>query len=251
MAHNMISVVIPIYNEENGVEFLAQRLSFVRQMWPEREVEFVFVDDGSADRTVEQLHAVFGHEPLNRITAHERNRGVGAAFRTGFGHARGEIICTIDADCSYGPENLKLLVDALEKEPADIAVASPYHPQGKVDGVPWWRLLLSKGCSRLYQIVAPVKLYTYTSIFRAYRRPVIEKLDFEENGFVSAAEILIRAAQCGFTITEVPMTLHARKIGTSKMKILRTVRQHTTMMARHLRRSPKVAARSSENYSQT
>lgn len=239
----LISVVIPIYNEETGVEFLAERLQSVRQLWPDREVEFVFVDDGSADKTVAMLHQVFGQEPLNRIAAHEKNQGVGAAFRTGFSHAQGEIICTIDADCSYGPENLRLLVEALETQGADIAVASPYHPDGKVDGVPWWRLVLSKGCSRLYQIIAPVRLYTYTSIFRAYRRPVIDTLDFEENGFVSAAEILIRAAECGFKIVEVPMTLHARKIGTSKMKILRTVRQHTEMMARHLRRTRTAAAR--------
>lgn len=238
---SLISVVIPIYNEENGVEFLAQRLQSVRGLWPERQVEFVFVDDGSADRTAAVLQEVFGHEPLNRIAVHEKNKGVGAAFRTGFGLAKGEIICTIDADCSYGPENLRLLVDALEQQSADISVASPYHPDGKVDGVPWWRLMLSKGCSKLYQLIAPVRLYTYTSIFRAYRRPVIDAMAFEENGFVSAAEILIRAAQRGFKIVEVPMTLHSRQIGTSKMKVLRTIRQHVNLMMRHLKRTPSEA----------
>ncbi len=233
---SLISVVIPIYNEETGVHFLAERLLSVRQLWPDRPVEFVFVDDGSADKTAAVLAEVFGKDPLNRIAVHERNKGVGAAFRTGFGIAKGDIICTIDADCSYGPENLKLLVDALEREQADISVASPYHPEGKVDGVPGWRLLLSKGCSRLYQIIAPVRLYTYTSIFRAYRRPVVDALEFDENGFVSAAEILIRAARLGFKIVEVPMTLHARKIGTSKMKVLRTIRQHLNMMSRQIRR---------------
>jgi dolichol-phosphate mannosyltransferase len=230
--HNLISVVVPVYNEEAGIDHLSERLETVRNVWPDRALEFVFVNDGSADRTQAELERVFGGREHCRIAAHDRNRGVGAAFRTGFAHAKGDIICTIDADCSYGPENLRLLVEVLEAEHADISVASPYHPDGKVDGVPAWRLVLSKACSHFYQAIAPVKLYTYTSVFRAYRRSVVESVVFEENGFVSAAEVLIRAAEKGFKIVEVPMTLHARKIGTSKMKIARTIRQHLALMVR-------------------
>lgn len=243
--NNLISVVVPVYNEEAGIDHLAQRLEAVRSMWPDRPLEFVFVNDGSADRTQAELERVFGAREYCRIAAHDRNKGVGAAFRTGFGQAKGAIVCTIDADCSYGPENLRLLVEALEAEQADISVASPYHPLGKVDGVPAWRLLLSKGCSRFYQVIAPVKLYTYTSVFRAYRRPVIESIVFEENGFVSAAEVLIRAAEKGFKIVEVPMTLHARKIGQSKMKVARTIRQHLALMARNVVSKKQVPAGSS------
>jgi dolichol-phosphate mannosyltransferase len=239
---NLISVVIPVYNEETGIDHLAERLKAVESLWPGRALEFVFVNDGSADRTQAELERVFGRRADCVVLAHDRNRGVGAAFRTGFGRAKGSIVCSIDADCSYGPENLRLLVDALEKEPADISVASPYHPLGKVDGVPAWRLFLSKGCSLFYQMIAPVKLYTYTSVFRAYRRAVIESVGFEENGFVSAAEVLIRAAEQGFKIVEVPMTLRARKIGTSKMKIARTVRQHLALMIRNVAGGKKQAA---------
>jgi dolichol-phosphate mannosyltransferase len=218
----------------------------VGSLWPGRPLEFVFVNDGSADRTQAELERVFGAREHCRIAAHARNRGVGAAFRTGFEQARGSIICTIDADCSYGPENLRLLVEMLEAEHADISVASPYHPLGKVDGVPAWRLFLSKGCSLFYQAIAPVKLYTYTSVFRAYRRPVVESVVFEEDGFVSAAEVLIRAAEKGFKIVEVPMTLHARKIGSSKMKIARTIRQHLALMVRNIfgKKSVPVASHS-------
>ena len=232
--HNLISVIVPVYNEEAGIDQLAQRLDAVRNMWPDRPLEFVFVNDGSSDQTQIALERVFGAKEHCRIVAHARNRGVGAAFRTGFGQAEGTIICTIDADCSYGPESLRLLVETLEAEQADISVASPYHPQGRVDGVPSWRLLLSKGCSLFYQAIAPVKLYTYTSVFRAYRRIVIESVVFQEDGFVSAAEVLIRAAEKGFKIVEVPMTLHARKIGQSKMKVARTIRQHLALMMRNV-----------------
>jgi dolichol-phosphate mannosyltransferase len=155
---------------------------------------------------------------------------VGAAFRTGFQNATGSIVCTIDADCSYEPEGLKRLVVAMERDGADIAVASPYHPEGSVQGVGTWRLLLSRICSTIYRAISPVPLYTYTSIFRAYRWSVVENVHFEANGFVSAAEILIRAAEQGYKVVEVPMVLRARVVGTTKMKIMRTIGRHCSMM---------------------
>lgn len=230
--HELVSIVIPVFNEEAGVPQLKQRLAAMRAAWdPSDELEFVFVDDGSSDRTGVLLHETFGNEPHVRVLVHGRNRGIGAAFRTGFSDCQGSIVCTIDADCSYGPENLQKLVAVIKRGQGDIAVASPYHPDGTVEGVPRWRLVLSRGCSALYGLIAPVRLYTYTSVFRAYRQDVIRTVQFEEDGFVSASEILIRAAEAGYRIVEVPMTLHARKIGQTKMKILRTMRGHLRLIA--------------------
>ena len=223
----LISLVIPVFNEEDGIDQLQERLGLVRTMWRETaDVEFVFVDDGSSDNTRHALKRVFGTDPLSQIAVHTANRGIGAAFRTGFARSRGSIVCTIDADCSYGPENLQRLTVALEERDADIAVASPYHPQGTVEGRPALAACSQQVVLDLYRVVAPVRLHTYTSVFRAYRKDVVEAVSFQEDGFVSATEMLIRAAEQGYRITEVPMTLHARKIGRTKMKILRTIRGH-------------------------
>jgi dolichol-phosphate mannosyltransferase len=230
--HNLISVVVPVFNEETGIEQLRERLASVRASWQGVDLEFIFVDDGSSDSTLSGLHRTFDSDPLSQVVAHEKNRGVGAAFRTGFARCRGSIVCTIDADCTYGPENLKRLVAALEEQKADIAVASPYHPDGTVDGVPAWRLTLSKGCSAFYWAVAPVRLYTYTAIFRAYRKEVVDAVQYEEDGFVFTAESLIRAAELGYRIVELPMTLQTRKIGQTKMKVLRTIRGHLRLIVR-------------------
>jgi dolichol-phosphate mannosyltransferase len=228
----LVSIVIPVFNEEAGVAQLKQRLVAVRAAWDRAdELEFVFVDDGSSDRTGALLREIFANEPRVRVLVHERNRGIGAAFRTGFQECQGSIVCTIDADCSYGPENLQKLVAVIKAGRGDIAVASPYHPEGAVEGVPRWRLVLSRGCSGLYGLIAPVRLYTYTSVFRAYRGDVIRTVRFEEDGFVSASEILIRAAEAGYRIVEVPMTLHSRKIGQTKMKVVRTIRGHLRLIA--------------------
>lgn len=236
----LISIVIPVFNEEDGIGQLRDRLFRLRDLWHGAEVELVFVDDGSSDQTLSALRAEFAKDPRSIVVAHEKNRGVGAAFRTGFAYCHGTTICTIDADCSYGPENLERLVAALKEQAADIAVASPYHPEGKVDGVPAWRLSLSKGCSFMYWLVAPVRLYTYTSIFRAYRRTAAKSVAYEEDGFVFTAETLIRAAEMGYRIAEVPMTLHTRKYGQTKMKVARTMRGHLILMGKTLlRRMPR------------
>ncbi len=223
------SVIIPLWNEADGIQQLRESLERLRTAL-DRETQFVFVDDGSTDGTLDLLHEAFGADPACKVVAHGQNRGIGAAFRTGFAHATGTVVCTIDADCSYKPEGLKRLIKALDDNCADIAVASPYHPDGGVQDVPGWRLILSRGCSLLYQVLSPVRLYTYTSVFRAYRRPVVQNISFKSNGFVSAAEMIFSAAELGYRIVEVPMILHARKVGQSKMKIARTIRMHLQVM---------------------
>ena len=228
----IVSIVVPVFNEEDGIAQLKQKLLRLNELLVERfELELIFVDDGSGDNTVLVLMDEFKDAEFRyKIVEHGVNCGVGAAFRSGFQQSTGSIICTIDADCSYSPDGLKQLIAALQSTRADIAVASPYHPHGGVEGVPSWRLLLSKGCSLLYRIVSPVKLYTYTSIFRAYRADVVRNVRFEGSGFVCAPEILIAAARRGYTITEVPMVLRGRAIGRSKMKITRTIGTHLSML---------------------
>jgi len=227
-----ISIVVPVLNEADGIAQLRSKLGRVESVLAEfGDIEFVFVDDGSTDGTLSLLRKAFPEGELCRIVSHGRNRGVGAAFRTGFQQATGNIVCTIDADCSYEPEGLKRLVEEMIEAKADVAVASPYHPDGGVQGVGAWRLALSKVCSAIYRVISPVPLYTYTSIFRAYRWAVIENVKFESDGFVSAAEILIHAAEQGYQVIEVPMVLRARQLGTTKMKVVRTIGRHLAMMS--------------------
>jgi dolichol-phosphate mannosyltransferase len=230
-ARKLFSVIAPLWNEEEGVAQLHEKLNRLRrQLESEADLEFILVDDGSSDRTHVKLLSLFGDDPLARILVHPKNRGLGAAMRTGFENANGEIICTIDADCSYEPEGLLRLIKTLEQTGADIVTASPYHPEGRVEGVAGWRIVLSKGCSWFYRWISGARLYTFTSVFRAYRARVIRELKFEADGFLSAAEIAIRAAQQGLVIAEAPMTLRARSVGTSKMKIVRTIASHLGLM---------------------
>jgi dolichol-phosphate mannosyltransferase len=122
----------------------------------------------------------------------------------------------------------------MEKQGVDIVTASPYHPQGGVENVKPWRLLLSKGASAIYRKLCSCKLYTYTSFMRAYRREVIETVAFKSDGFPAVTELLLRAAQRGYKVAELPMVLKSRVIGVSKMKVARTIRIHLRLMVQAL-----------------
>jgi dolichol-phosphate mannosyltransferase len=230
-----VSVVAPLYNEEDSVPLLAETLSELeRQLRPEHELECVLVDDGSKDGTSNALAAHFCNSVRVILERHDRNRGPGAAVRTGFGKATGDIICTIDSDCTFDPLKIPTMLRIMDTQNVDIVTASPYHPEGGVQNVPPWRLLLSRGASMIYRRLCVCKLYTYTSFMRAYRREVIESVSFKRDGFAAFTEILLHADRQGYRVAELPMVLRARTVGASKMKVLYTIRTHIELMARTL-----------------
>jgi dolichol-phosphate mannosyltransferase len=243
-----LSIVVPMCNEEESIALLSEKLLRLHESVSSRyEVEYCLVDDGSTDRTRSLMAAVAPPDARCVCLHHEHNRGLGAAIRTGLNEAFGVIVCTIDADCSYPPEKLCELIEMVESGHADIAVASPYHPQGAVIGVKPWRLILSRQCSALYRLVSPLKLYTYTSIFRAYSRAAAKEVKSKSDGFVSAVEILLCAQRKGYRVSEVPMVLYARQHGYSKIRIATTIGAHlavlwnaarTSLVATFARREP-------------
>jgi dolichol-phosphate mannosyltransferase len=227
-----IAIIVPVCNEEESVPVLRRRLQALQStLGRHYRMHYIFVDDGSTDGTVQLLPGAVPKGVTYEICEHGTNKGVGAAFRTGFRQVTADIVCTIDADCSYGPENLVKMIQQVESNATDIVVASPYHPLGAVMGVQAWRLLLSSQCSRLYRIVSPLKLYTYTSIFRVYRGSAVRDVEFSSDSFVSVVEILLSASRLGYRISEAPLTLHRRVAGVSKMKVANTIREHLLLMA--------------------
>lgn len=223
----LISLIVPLFNEEKGIPLLASRLTALRdRLLPRYELECVLVDDGSRDETVSTIGAYFAGFQNVRVLKHGTNRGAGAAMRTGFQGASGEILCTIDADCTFDPLEIPKLLEAMEGTKADIAIGSPYHPEGGVENVVPWRLFLSRGASVMHRCISRSKLYSYTSFLRAYRRPVIQNIGFESDGFVSVTELLMKALLRGYTAVEVPTVLRRRITGVSKMNVYRNVISH-------------------------
>ena len=222
-----VSLIIPAFNESEGVSQTANSVRpVVAQMRKSHEVEIVFVNDGSKDNTAELLQQEFASEPNVQVVSHEVNRGLGAALRTGFSHASGEVIITTDFDGTYAFENIPKLLDQLIADGTDIVTASPYHPKGKVEGVPRYRLMFSFGASLLYRLLVNWHIHTWTALFRAYRSSVVKAIPFESDGFLAGTELLVNSLRAGYKVSEFPATLRVRTFGQSSIKIARVTRAH-------------------------
>ena len=228
-----ITVVIPCYNEEASLPYLANTLRSVEANLSENgfQTNFIFVDDCSKDKTLENLNELFGRRENVQIVRHETNQGVAAGIMTGIKAAMTDIVCSMDCDCTYDPHELVKMLPLLT-EKVDLVTASPYHKQGNVRNVPNWRLFLSKGASWLYRRTLRAKLATYTSCFRVYRRSSFIDLPIREKGFLGVAEMLGRLDLKGGRIVEYPAVLEVRLFGFSKMKTARTIVGHLKLLSR-------------------
>jgi glycosyltransferase involved in cell wall biosynthesis len=213
-----ISLVIPAYNEAGVIVSTVQELDrFMRETLPGRAYEILIVDDGSTDGMAALLDAL--DLPVLKVLRHRRNRGRGAAIRTGFAAARGAYVITLDADLSYAPDHIPRLLAPLEADEADIALASAYHPQGEVRNVPFMRAKLSRWGNRVLSAGVRGQLHTLTCIVRGYRREVLDGLELISDGKDLHIEIIQKANLFGFRLVEVPARLdwrdrsRARRIG--------------------------------------
>lgn len=222
-----LSIIIPCYNEEEGIVPLKNKLSpILDKLLKEWELELLFIDDGSKDNTCDKIKEHFSETIYNaQIIKHEKNMNLGAAMRTGFSHATGDVIVTMDSDCTYDVSGIFLLLDEIKKG-ADVVTASPYHPKGGVENVPAYRLILSSSISAIYRFLTNSKLYTYTALFRAQKKEVVQNISFRSNNFLATAEFLINAINKGYVVREVPMVLRVRQYGVSKIKLLKVIRSH-------------------------
>lgn len=227
-----VSIVVPLYNEREGISRLLESLLSTQANHDQDcRLEFVLVDDGSTDGTFEFLReAIAGRDNFSQLR-HSENRGIAAAIHTGIVHSSSEIVASIDSDGSY---DLDLLADMLPlvESGADLVIASPYHPQGKVENVTPWRIQLSRFASALYRLAMGRKLTCYTSCFRVYRRSAFLNLVTDDSGFVGIAELVWRADRQGLAIAEYPAVLRPRQIGSSKMKVVRATLAHLRLICR-------------------
>lgn len=233
-----VSIIVPCFNEAEGIPALKKKLlPVLHNLQSKMSVEVICVDDGSTDDTFALLQQYLGE--YAQIVRHAKNQGLSAAIATGLTYSTGEIVCTIDSDCTYDPKYLIDLLDLMHFD-VDIVTASPYHPKGRVNNVPEWRLFLSKGLSQIYRIVLPQKLYTYTSMFRAYRREVLENIPIKYPGFLGLVEIVAEAMFQGYKVVEYPTELSNRMYGQSKLRVMRVIWSHLKYIGKLIKRRRRV-----------
>ena len=221
-----LSIVIPMFNEAENAETSLNRVQEALISF-NGTYEIIVVNDGSIDHTLDILRKIESNNEKVRVVSYSENMGRGMALRKGFQESKGEMVVSIDADLSYDPRYILDMVHALRTgEDIDLALASPYMPGGKTEGVPPLRLWISKLGNRILRLALPNRIYTSTGIFRAYRKYVLDSLELESNGKEIHLEILSKAMALGFRIKEIPVTLKGRKGGRSKFKFKKTAVSH-------------------------
>ena len=222
-----LTIIAPMYNEADNIGTTISRiretLSDFDKPW-----ELILVDDGSTDDTLSIAREFETRIENLRIIDYPVNRGRGKALRTGFKHARGQYVITIDFDLSYGPEHVIRIYEELANpsQMNDVVLGSAYMKDGQVIGGSPLRLFISKLGNRILEYTFPQPFKTSTCILRGYKKEVLEALELESNGKEIHLEILSKVCALGFSVKEVPATLTSRKSGASKFKFRRTSVTH-------------------------
>ena len=215
-----------MYNELENIEPTIERIEGEMASF-EGSWELVLVNDGSTDGSWNRAREVAEGRQNVRVAGYDENRGRGAAIRTGFDEARGQIVATVDFDLSYSPDHVLRMYRILENEPAtDMVLASCYMPGGSVVGVAPLRLLVSWMGNLTLRLAFRGRFRTTTCIVRAYRRKVLDALVLESDRKEIHLEILSKALVLGFSVVEMPATLESRAKGSSKFNFLRTSLSH-------------------------
>lgn len=210
-----ISIVIPVFNEEESVDLLCEKLKEALEPLSLR-YETVLVDDGSSDQTWGKLLENKKKYPFLHLIRFRRNFGQTAAMAAGLDHAEGRIIITMDADLQNDPKDIPLLLEAMTD---DVDVVSGWRKDRKDPFIN--RRLPSMLANGLISRITGVHLHDYGCTLKAYRKEVIKdvRLYGEMHRFIPAL-----AHWVGGKVVEVPVHHHARQFGTSKYGIGRTFR---------------------------
>lgn len=214
--HTDLSVVVPVFNEEESLprlyEVMSDALGGLGATW-----ELIFVDDGSSDRSFSILKDMHDRDPRVRVVRFRRNFGQTAAFSAGFDLASGDVVVTIDADLQNDPHDIPMLLATMRDGGYDVVSGWRVHRQDAF----LMRRIPSIVANWLISRVTGVRLHDYGCSLKAYRREVVKNVHLygELHRFVPAL-----ASWMGVTIKEVPVRHHARQFGRSNYSISRTTR---------------------------
>lgn len=210
-------VIIPTYNELENLPLITGRVRKALQ-----QVHILIVDDNSPDGTGEAADQLAAEDARLHVLHREGKGGLLGAYLAGFewGLERDyQVLCEMDADGSHAPEELHLLLEEIEKG-ADLVIGSRYVPGGKTVNWPVNRQLLSRLGNVYISMALGAGLSDMTAGYRAFRRELLEFLDFDDlsrKGYIFQVDVANRAIRAGYDVREVPITFTERELGESKL----------------------------------
>jgi dolichol-phosphate mannosyltransferase len=211
-----VLVIIPTYNERDNLERVVGRLHAAVA-----DAHVLVVDDGSPDGTGRIADELAAADERVHVLHRAAKAGLGAAYLAGFGWGLArdyDVLVEMDADGSHAPEQLPRLLEALAH--ADVVLGSRWIPGGVVVNWPRRREVLSRGANIYTRLALGVPVRDATGGYRAYRRAVLEKIDYASvasEGYCFQIDLAWRALRAGFRVVEVPITFADREHGESKM----------------------------------
>lgn len=226
----MISFIFPAFNEaENLKRFPAEVFPVFDALGTPYEI--VVVDDGSTDET-SRVASSFGDRV--RVVKHEKNKGLGAAVRTGIAAATGDLVITMDTDLTFAPALVPALLERFQKGDADVVSGSP-KLAGYGKDIPTYRVFVGFVSTLIYSLIFGKKITAVSPIFRLYRRADLLDLPLQATGFDINAEILFFLVRKGKRVAEIPAPLTQRIHGESKLNYRREIKRHLRLVWRMIK----------------
>lgn len=206
-----ISVVIPVFNEEQWIDQLVERVAA-----SPIDKEIIIVDDGSTDATAEKAEALRQRLPGVTFIQQESNAGKGAALRAGFAAARGEIVIIQDADLEYDPAEYPRLIDPIERNLADVVFGSRFVGGDSHRVLYFWHTAANRVLTLFSNACTNLNLTDMTTCFKVFRREALAKITIEEDRFGVEPELTAKVARLGCRVYEVGISYHGRTYAEGK-----------------------------------
>ncbi|MEY4578636.1 MAG: hypothetical protein RL701_3339 [Pseudomonadota bacterium] len=205
-----LSIVIPAYNEQATLEEIVRRVETVPV-----DKEIIVVDDCSTDSTSEVARKLAAAGRI-RYLRHEKNQGKGAALRTGFAAALGDMVIVQDADLEYDPSEIPLLMQPILDDKADVVYGSRFIGGGSHRVLYFWHSVGNNVLTLASNMMTDLNLTDMETCYKLFRREVLQSLTIEENRFGFEPEITAKVAKAGCRVYEMGISYYGRTYAEGK-----------------------------------
>lgn len=204
-----LSVIIPCFNEINTIEKVITGIKNSPIQNCGVICEIIIVDDFSTDGTRELLEAKLESQ-VSQVVYHPKNKGKGAALRSGFSRATGDIIIVQDADLEYDPKEYPIVLEPILQDKADVVFGSRFQSGRPHRVVYFWHMVGNKFLTCLSNMLTNINLSDMECCYKAFRKEIIQKIKIEENRFGFEPEITAKVAKLDCCIYEVGVSYYGR-----------------------------------------